>query len=363
MKNRIIISVTSDISTDQRVLKVAKSCYSKGYDVLLIGRKVKSSKPLYLPFQFIRMRLLFNHSVLFYIEFNIRLFILLLFKRSTVFLSNDTDTLVANFLASKICRKKLVFDAHELFPEVPELVNRPKVKYFWQKLEDIIFPQLANTYTVCDSIAKYYNQKYNIDMQVVRNVPYFRSNKSSIKKIDYPNKKIILYQGALNVGRGLEWVIAAMPLIENAILVIIGDGDIRQNLQNQTIRLQIENKVSFLGKIEAEKLHEYTTSADIGLCLLEKMGLSYYYALPNRIFDYLQADVPVLASRFPEISKIVETYKTGTLIDHYDPQYLADTINNMLSFPFKTDHFGSAAKELCWENEEIVLMEIINKAI
>lgn len=363
MKKRIIISVTSDLSTDQRILKVAKSCFSNGYDVLLVGRRVKSSQPLFLPFQFIRMRLLFNSSVLFYIEFNIRLFILLLFKRSTVLLSNDTDTLVANFLASKVCRKTLVFDAHELFPEVPELVNRPKVKYIWQKLEDIIFPHLAHTYTVCDSIAQHYHQKYNIDMQVVRNVPYFRTNKTSIKKIDYPGKKIILYQGALNVGRGLEWVLDAMPFIENAMLVIIGDGDIRQNLQNQTQKLGIENKVSFLGKIEAEKLHEYTTSADIGLCLLEKMGLSYYYALPNRIFDYLQADVPVLASRFPEMSKIVETYKTGTLIDHYEPLYLAETINNMLYFPLNTEHFASAASVLCWENEEKVLLEIIRKAI
>ena len=360
MKKSIIISVTSDLSTDQRVLKVAKSCFSNGYDVLLIGRLVKSSQPLSLPFQFIRLRLLFNHSVFFYIEFNIRLFILLLFKRSTVFLSNDTDTLAANFLASKIRRKKLVFDAHELFPEVPELVNRPRVKYIWQKLEDIVFPHLTHTYTVCDSIAKHYNQKYKINMQVIRNVPYFRANNSKTKKNDYPNKKIILYQGALNVGRGLEWVIDAMPFIENGMLLIIGDGDIRQNLQNQTRRLKLENKVTFLGKIEAEKLHEYTTSADIGLCLLEKRGLSYYYALPNRIFDYLQADVPVLASRFPEISKVVETYKTGTLIDHYEPLYLAEIINDMLSLPFNTDHFESIAKELCWENEEKVLLSIIN---
>jgi hypothetical protein len=93
------------------------------------------------------------------------------------------------------------------------------------------------------------------------------------------------------------------------------------------------------------------------------MGLSYYYALPNRIFDYLQADVPVLASRFPEMTKIVETYKTGTLIDHYEPLYLAKTINSMLLFPSNTDHFRSAAKELCWENEEKVLFEIIKKAI
>ena len=143
--------------------------------------------------------------------------------------------------------------------------------------------------------------------------------------------------------------------------MIIGDGDIRDQLREQTRILKIEDKVIFWGKIAADKLHEYTTSASIGLCLLEDKGLSYYYALPNRIFDYIQAGVPVLATRFPEISTIVETYKTGVLIDHYQPLYLAEVINTMLEFPFNTDHFEIIAKELCWENEEKILMEVINE--
>jgi hypothetical protein len=94
--------------------------------------------------------------------------------------------------------------------------------------------------------------------------------------------------------------------------------------------------------------------------LLEEKGLSYYYALPNRIFDYIQANVPVLATRFPEITNIVEKYKTGTLIDHYEPDFLASIINNMLEFPINTDHFSTIAQNLCWENEEKILLNIIN---
>lgn len=359
MKKRIIISVTSDLATDQRVLKVARSCFVNGYDVLLIGRKLKNSSPLNLPFKYKRMQLLFNHSALFYAEYNIRLFLILLFSCSDILLSNDTDTLLANYLASKIRRKKLVFDAHELFPEVPELVNRSKKKYIWKKLEDWIFPHLSHSYTVCTSISEYYKKKYNIHMKVVRNVPYYHYRNKQNIKISYPNKKIILYQGALNVGRGLEWVLEAMPFIENGVLVIIGDGDIRQKLEEQTKTLKLEDKVLFLGKIEAEKLHEYTPSAAIGLCLLENKGLSYYYALPNRIFDYIQAGVPVLATRFPEITTIVETYKTGVLINHYEPKYLAEVINNMLEVSFDTNHFESVAKKLCWEKEEKVLLNLL----
>lgn len=361
MKKRIIISVSSDLSTDQRVLKVARSCFNDGYDVLLIGRKLTNSQPLQLPFKFVRLQLLFNRSAFFYAELNLRLFFLFLFSKCDILLSNDTDTLLANFFAVKIRRKKLVFDAHELFPEVPELANRPNTKRIWEKIENWIFPQLTHSYTVCNSISDYYKKLYQIEMKVVRNVPYFHTTNNSDLKLSFPTKKIILYQGALNTGRGLEWVLAAMPLVENAMLVIIGDGDIRLELQELTRKLKIEDKVTFLGKISGDKLNEYTPSASIGLCLLDDKGLSYYYALPNRIFDYIQANVPVLATRFPEITKIVETFNTGVLINHYEPEFLAETINNMLKFPMNTSHFKAAAEELCWENEEKILLSIIRQ--
>jgi glycosyltransferase involved in cell wall biosynthesis len=108
-------------------------------------------------------------------------------------------------------------------------------------------------------------------------------------------------------------------------------------------------------------LYKYTPSADIGLCLLDDMGLSYRYALPNRIFDYLHAGVPVLATHFPEIEKIVSTYKTGVLINHYESEYLAKTINELLQQGFDTSHFADLSDELCWENESKKLIEIIQK--
>jgi glycosyltransferase involved in cell wall biosynthesis len=355
---RIIISVTNDLYGDRRVLKVAQSCQKHGFDVLLIGRKLKKNVPLNLPFKHKRLKLIFNHSALFYAAFNIRLFFLLLFSKVDILLANDTDTLLTNYLVSKIRRKKLVFDAHELFPEVPELAHRPKVKRIWEKIEDWIFPHLTHCYTVCQPIADYYNQKYNINMKVVRNVPYLLKYTGE-KLLDYSGKKIILYQGALNVGRGLEWVIDAMPFIENAVLVIIGDGDIADELKKRINNLNVTDKVFFLGRIAGAELHKYTPSADLGLCLLENRGLNYYYSLPNRIFDYLQAGVPVLATDFPEIANIVKPHKTGILISHYEPEYLAEVINDFFAKGFDTSHFAETAAEFCWEEEEKILLEVI----
>jgi glycosyltransferase involved in cell wall biosynthesis len=358
-KPEIYIAVTSDLTTDQRVLKIAGSFHRKGWKVVLIGRLLPNSKPLQTSYSHQRMRLLFKNGPLFYAEFNIRLFLILLTRSYNTVYANDTDTLPACYLASRIRRKNILFDAHELFPEVPELHDRPFVKKVWQKLEDLIIPKIQKSITVCDSIARFYNNRYGINMQVIRNVPYLRT---TIEKKALPvadGKKIILYQGALNTGRGLEWVIEAMPLISNAILYIIGDGDIGYKLKQRTAELGLNEKVLFHGKVPADELHLYTASADIGLCLLENKGLSYYYALPNRIFDYMHAGVPVLSSPLPEIKKIVETYNTGVLTSDYSPEALAATINSMLSQPFPNAHFSTISEKFCWEKEEELLWKLI----
>jgi len=197
-----------------------------GYEVKLVGRRFRKSKPVERPYNTVRMFLLFSRSFFFYAEYNISLFLYLLFEKTDIYLSNDTDTLLANYLASVIRRKPLVFDAHEIFPEVPEVTDRPWVKKVWTMIEDFIFPRLKNCYTVCESIATYYNEKYDINMQFVRNIPLKRTAPvrlySRSSPIDAKGKKVILYQGVVNLGRGIEWMIEAMPLLDNFVFYVIG---------------------------------------------------------------------------------------------------------------------------------------------
>jgi len=361
MQKIAVVCVTNDLSTDQRVHRTCMALQKSGYWVIEIGRLLPESLPLERPYFTLRKKLWFRKGFLFYAEFNIRLFLYLILKEVDLIFANDLDTLPAAFIVSKVRKKKLIFDAHELFPEVPELIQRPIIKSFWSKIEYLIFPHLTHSVTVCKSISDYYKDKYNIQMAIVRNIPNYHNPLDIKPAISFPGKKIILYQGALNKGRGLEMVLDAMPFIENAMLVIIGDGDIRQQLEKRTKRLKIKDKVHFVGRISGDKLNEYTPAASIGLCLLENRGLNYYYSLPNRVFDYLQAGVPILASRFPEITNIVETYKTGVLIEHYEPICLANIIKNMLENPIDTSHFQNVAKVLCWENEEKILINVINQ--
>ncbi len=362
MKKRILIAVSNDLVTDQRVLKISRSLSDAGYDIFLLGRKRKDTLDAPLPYPNKRFALLFQQSFLFYAGLNIRLFIHLLFAKFDIIYANDTDTLTACFLASKIRRKALVFDAHELFPEVPELQDRPFIKKFWTKIEDWIFPHLSTAFTVCDSIANYYHKKYGIHMHVVRNVPRLADMPDvQTQKISFPNKKIILYQGAVNMGRGLEWVIDAMPYVEGAILYIIGEGDLSFALRQKVKSLDITDKVIFHGKVPGDQVQSYTHSADIGLCLLENKGLSYYYSLPNRVFAYLHADVPILASPFPEIAQIVQKHQTGILTEAQEAHQLASVIQNSLDHPMDTSHFASIKKLYNWEREELVLLRAMKE--
>jgi len=361
---RVTVSVTNDLVTDQRVHKVCTTLIQNNYDVKLIGRKLPDSKPIKRAYQTKRMSLLFHRSVFFYAEFNIRLFFYLLFDKTDIFLSNDTDTLLANYFASVIRKKPVVFDAHEIFPEVPEVTDRNRVKKVWTSIEDFIFPRLKNAYTVCDSIAELYNERYKINMQVVRNIPMkkIKQRASTDSPIHAQGKKVVLYQGAVNCGRGIERMIDAMPYLDNFVFYVVGDGDILKELQEKAEKMHLTDKVIFTGKIPFEELSAYTAQANIGINLLENRGLNYYYSLPNRIFDYIREEVPVLASDFPEIRKIIAHYDIGMLIDDFDPQLIASTIKRMAAKEKNRSVFAAANEELCWENESSVLLEVMRNA-
>jgi glycosyltransferase involved in cell wall biosynthesis len=359
---RIIVSVTNDLYTDQRVSKVCTTLDNAGYDILLIGRKLKNSIPLNRNYKTKRIKLLFNKSFLFYAEFNFRLFFILLFSKKDILLSNDLDSLPANYVASFFQNKKLVYDSHELFSEIPEIVHRPFVKKFWTTLEKWILPKLKNNYTVCDSIANFYNDKYSTNFKTIINLPNKKNSKLSVFPFDTTNKKIIIYQGAINIGRGLELMIKTMKYLNHCVFVIIGDGDILTDLKNEVNEKKLNDKIYFLGKVSPEKLHTLTPLANLGLSIEEDLGLNYRFALPNKIFDYIQAEVPILVSDLPEMRQVVLDYKVGEIIKNRSPKDVANQIENILEKDFIAK-LQIAKSELIWENQEEKLLSIFKNAV
>ncbi len=356
---KIIVSVTNDLSTDQRVHKVCLSLTNNGFKVVLIGRKLSNSLPLNREYDTHRMSLLFKKGIIFYLEYNFRLFLFLLFHKKDILLANDLDTLLANFLVSRIQNKKLVYDSHELFTEVPELIHRPIKQKIWLKLEQYILPKLKNTYTVCESIANYYNQKYVTNFKIIRNIPV----KKNIPKVQKKTKqKTIIYQGTINIGRGLELMIEVMKHLENTKFIIVGTGDIYKQLQKKVIAENLTDIITFLGKITPKELRKITPKADLGISLEEDLGLNYRYALPNKLFDYLHANIPVLVSDLPEMKRLVLEYKIGEIATSREPKKLAKQIKKILhSEKEKYQTFLQKAQEkLHWQHEEKILLSVFN---
>ena len=358
-QKKVFLSVTNDLVADARVHKVATSLLSKGFDVTLIGRRMKNSLALgSRAYPTKRFSLLFEKGLFFYAEFNIRLFFYLLFKKANLLVANDLDTLLPNFIVSKIKGAELYYDTHEYFTGVPELSSRKGVRAFWEMLEVMLFPRLKHVYTVNESIAQLYQKKYKVPVHVVRNVPHAMPRSETVVK----RESILLYQGAVNMDRGLEEMIDAMAYVDNATLLIVGDGDVLQQLKDRADALHLTGKIHFTGKIPFEALGPYTESATIGLCIEKDSNINYKLCLPNKLFDYIQAGIPVLAAPLVEIKKIIDFYDVGTYIGQRDPIQLGKFVNTLLKDKMQLERWRQnalkAARELNWQEEEQKLFAI-----
>jgi glycosyltransferase involved in cell wall biosynthesis len=358
-KKKIFVAVTNDISTDQRVHKVSNYLVSKNFDVLVYGRVLPTTFSVERNYTIKRKKHFFNHNFLFYAEYNFRLFFLLLFYKCDYILANDLDTLPACFVASKFKKVELIYDSHELFSEGPELQGRNFVKGFWSFLERIFLPRIKKSYTVSQSIADYYNRKHNANFGVIKNVPILEREMIKVDAKFPTAHKTVLYQGVLNPGRGIKPMIKALHFLEKIDLVIIGYGKVEAALRQFVKDELLESRVHFLGRIPHEELPNYTKLATVGMVLEEPLGLSFEYSLPNKLYDYIHAGLPIICGNLPEIKKVVETYKVGVVVEDYSPETIAEKIqelidNQVLYYQIKLNQ-QKVKKGFCWENEQQLL--------
>jgi glycosyltransferase involved in cell wall biosynthesis len=372
-KKRAIVCVTNDLYTDQRVDKVCHYLHEKGLDVLLVGRKLPQSLELSTRvYETHRMNLKFSKGALFYAEYNSRLFFFLLFQKFDFLVSNDLDTLPACDLAASSKGKKIVYDSHEYFTEVPELQNRKSIKFIWEIFETMIFRNLESTYTVNDSIAKIYNEKYKMNFKVVKNLPELQKIEKVKSRLDLnlPNdKKILILQGAgINIDRGAEELTDAMKLVDNGYLIIVGSGDVfpflEEKIKNDSV---LSQRIRLISKLPYNEMMQYTMNADVGLSLDKNTNPNYLYSLPNKIFDYIKAGIPMIVSDLIEISKVVRDFEVGEIVYSHDSIKLAEFINDFFKDENKIELYKQncqkAMNHLNWDSQKIVLNEIYKKFI
>ena len=364
---RVIVSVINDLVTDQRVNKSCLTLRKMGYEVLLVGRKQRKSPPMdERPYDTHRMKLLFEKGPMFYAEYNIRLFFFLLFHKANLLLSNDLDTALPNFFISKLKGVKMIYDSHEYFTETPELVNRPRVQRVWKRIEGFVVPRLKEMITVCDSIAELFEQQYGVKCHVVRNIPSRAAlpSKGDKMALDLPgDKRLLVLQGSgINIQRGAEELVEAMRYLDDCFLMVIGGGDVLPTLKNMVSEWHLEDRVRFFPRMPYQQMMAYTQLAEFGIILDKDTNLNYRFCLPNKLFDFIQAGVPVVASHLVEIEKIITKYNIGLFIPDHDPKSIAATIKEGLGDSLRRavwrQGLAQAAEDLCWENEQQTLIEI-----
>lgn len=370
-KKKAIVSVTNDLYTDNRVDKVCSFLVKQGYEVTLVGRIRKTSQPLTNRiYKTKRMKLSFDKGALFYAAFNFRLFWFLAFRKADLLVANDLDTLLGNYAASKLKPKcRLVYDSHEYFTEVPELEGRKRVKRTWEGIESWIFPKLKTVYTVNESIAQLYEEKYKKKLFVVRNVsPKWNPEKLQTKKeLGIPeNKTVIILQGAgINIHRGAEEAVGAMKKVENAVLIFVGDGDVIPSLKETVIKENLEEKVLFFGKRPYQEMMQFTYHADIGLTLDKANNINYQFSLPNKVFDYIHAGTPIICTNLVEVSRIVQKHDVGEVMEEFTAFNLAEKINALITNMERLNQLKANCEKAAlvenWEQECKILEEIYTK--
>lgn len=362
---KITVSVISDLTTDQRVIRICSSLQEMGFDVDVIARSFPNSLPLdKYPFEASRIRCFFRKSFLQYAEFNLKLFFRLLFCKTDYLLANDLDVLLPNYLISQWRNKKIFYDTHEYFTGVPELRQSPFKKKVWKKIEDHIFPKLPVVYTVNDSVRETYEKEYGNSLSVVRNVPITEIIEPIPLPEHWKGKYILLMQGAgINQGRGGMELLEAMRYLDDRfLLVYIGSGTLWETIQEHISIWKLANRVEMIGKLRPYELKQYTRLAHLGFSLDSFEDINYLFNLPNKIFDYMHASVPVVATAIPEVKKIIKQFDCGICLETLEPQKIAAEVQQLLNDKQHYDQLklncGTAARELCWENESKKLKEI-----
>lgn len=354
-KGHIVCLVTNDLITDQRMQRICSTLADNRWQVTLVGRYLPDSPPLkQQAFHQVRLKCWFNKGFAFYAEYNIRLFFWLMANAFSIVCAIDLDTIIPAWKAARMKGKKVVYDAHEWFPECPEIVDRPFVYHFWSGIEKMFVPRMDAIYTVSQSIADVFEEMYGKPVHLVRNMP-MKEQHPSVESSGY-----ILYQGALNEGRGLEAMIAAMTSI-NKELWLAGAGDIQDSLKQLTSKLHLDDKVKFLGRLEPAALKEITQSAWLGINVLENKGKNYYFSLANKFFDYVQAGVPQISMAFPEYQRMNQTFEVACLISELSAEAIQQAIHRLEDENYY-HHLQSNAIEASkiwnWENESKVLISV-----
>jgi len=290
-------------------------------------------------------------------------------SRPDVVHAHDVNTLPTAWLASIITHSPLVYDAHEISTD-REGYN--SFRSFVGFIERHLMPRAAAIITTTDTRAKFFARAYGVPRPLVlQNRPRYHLIRKSTKIRDElcleKNWPIVLYQGGLQQGRGLDLLVEAVVSVPNAYFVFIGGGRMEWHLRNRAEDLGLSPRVFFIPTVSLDDLPYYTASADIGVQPIENTCLNHFSTDSNKLFEYMMAGLPVVATAMPEIRKLVLENSIGIVVDSGNVQALATAIQSLVEDVNKREVLSRnallAAKKFNWEEQENSLVDLYRKIL
>ncbi len=368
-KKKIFISFLGNIFFDTRTFNLFNSLTSENYDTNVVCFDWKDSGSTSTDkikiFEINR-----RPSLFFYFKFAYLLKLSAFKTKADIYIAEDIYSLPFIVIIAKWYKAKIVYDSREVYSHLAGLKEKPLLQKLIKYIEKTFIKHVDLTLAVGEMDIKFIRDLYNIDNTlVVRNLPLLKepSEKMNYKKLLNldNNAKVLLYQGMILHGRGLKIAFEVIKEIDNTFLVILGSGDEEEYYKKLAIDYNINTKVFFMGQKNQSELINYTSGADIGLSIIENLSLSYYYALPNKLFEYIMAEVPVIASNFPQMKQIVEGYNIGFCVNVDSINEISSLLRNILRDDSLLDMLKNnchkAKTELCWENEFCKLKNELEK--
>ncbi|GAB4129775.1 MAG: hypothetical protein Fur0015_03690 [Ignavibacteriales bacterium] len=359
MSKKALVAFLGNPFFDTRVTNLFSSLNSLQIEVKVIGfdwisSRVKSEQNI------IVTELDRKSSFGFYFSFMKILYQHLKENNADYYFAEDVYTLPLISLFAKSRKKKLFYNSRELYPFIAGLSKKKLIQFLLAKVEKLFIKSPDVIFVTGDLDAEFLGNYYRIkNILVLRNLPKLIEIKptdelrSSLKINE--NEKIILYQGVVFKGRGIQLVINAIKNLSNVHFVVLGDGNQKVEYQKYASDLGVGNHVHFLGSISQEKLSAFTSSADLGVALIENISTSYYYALPGKLFEYIMAEVPVLCSDLPQMKKIVREFNVGESIPIESEEIIQRTIKKILDDDKRLKIFKEncrlAKRQLNWDSE------------
>lgn len=289
--------------------------------------------------------------------------------RPNVVHAHDVNMLPLAWLATCWCRAALVYDAHEISSHREGYRSiRPLVAW----LERKIMPRAFGAITTTDARSKFFARAYKVPRPLVlQNRPrhYCAQGSDRIRtELGWDRQwPVVIYQGGQQPGRGLSLLVQAMAQVPEAYLVMVGGGPLHDALRAQASELGLEERVRFVPTVPLGELPSYTASADIGVQPIENTCLNHYTTDSNKLFEYVQAGLPVVASDLPEIRRVVREHDLGVLVPEGDSVALAAALRDLVGDEGKRQYYAvqsrKAASVLNWESQEHELLALYERVL